>query len=39
VNRWFLTANGVFIPETDPERLVQLGYSGDLGYDDIYVLE
>jgi hypothetical protein len=29
----------MFIPETSPKRLVQLGYSGDLGYDDIYVLE
>jgi hypothetical protein len=39
VAKWFPIAGGTFIPETNPGRLVQLGYSGDLGYDDIYVLE
>ncbi len=37
--KWFPIEGGMFIPETNAGRLVALGYSGDLGYDDIYVLE
>lgn len=37
--KWFPVEGRMFIPETNPSRLVQLAYSGDLGYDDIYVLE
>jgi hypothetical protein len=37
--RWYPVDDFDLIPEINLRRLVQLGLSGDLGYDDIYILE